>query len=101
MIDGLDDDRFGELPAKENMEIDAQMLSEISQKPVHSIRFYAWSRPSLTYGYFVDPQSLIDLEAADQTRIEIAKRPTGGGVYLPLHRLYFFRAGSKRIALLY
>lgn len=78
------------MTAQENMEEDARLLAACqnpSQQPI--LRFYHWKNPSATYGYFVDPAKFLDLEAVQRQGIDLARRPTGGGIIFHLWDLAF------------
>lgn len=67
--------------AEKNMEIDATLLSDLNEKDCPGIlHFYEWEKPSLSYGYFIDPAQQICLDEVKRRGIQIARRPTGGGV---------------------
>lgn len=70
----------GTLPAEENMRVDGELLANLAITPKHILRFYDWKNPSLSYGHFIKPEEHLNLEAAETLGIEIARRPTGGGV---------------------
>ena len=59
-----------------NMALDEALLEYISQlgKPV--LRFYGWTEPAATFGYF---QKFSDVEGATLLR-PLIRRPTGGGI---------------------
>jgi lipoate-protein ligase A len=62
-----------------NMAIDEVLLSrmrEASSLPV--LRFYSWSRPSITVGYFQEAQRDFDLEACRARGWDVVRRLTGG-----------------------
>lgn len=67
----------GAASARRNMEIDTQLLEgldPLSRSPI--LHVYDWLHPSVTYGHFIDPA----LYFVQNPCIEMAKRPTGGGV---------------------
>ena len=70
----------GKCPAQHNMDEDARFLGEMQARPQHVLRFYDWEHPSLTYGHFVKPEELLNLNEAERLGVQIARRPTGGGV---------------------
>lgn len=70
----------GTLSGKDNMELDAHLLAEMEAAPKHILRFYDWTRPSITYGHFIHPEDHLHLHEAAKLGVDIAKRPTGGGV---------------------
>lgn len=59
-----------------NMALDEALLEAVSQlgKPV--LRFYGWTEPAATFGYF---QRIADVEQATPLR-PLIRRPTGGGI---------------------
>ena len=66
--------------AKENMQRDKELLENLHNSSSPILHFYHWKSPSLTYGYFVDPKKVLHLEEIQKQKIDIARRPTGGGV---------------------
>jgi lipoate-protein ligase A len=59
-----------------NMALDEALLETVSQlgKPV--LRFYGWTEPAATFGYF---QKISEVERATLLR-PLVRRPTGGGI---------------------
>lgn len=72
----------GTAPAEKNMEIDAELLEGLGSKAI--LHFYEWERPSISYGYFIDPAKLLNLTHVQDRGIDLARRPTGGGVVFHL-----------------
>jgi lipoate-protein ligase A len=66
--------------AEANMSMDAMLLRRLAcmQQPV--LHLYDWISPSITHGYFVDPKDLLSMEVIESMGIDLARRPTGGGV---------------------
>ena len=66
----------GKCDAAFNMALDAALLEAMPrlQKPV--LRFYGWTEPAATFGYF---QKFSDVEQATPLR-PLIRRPTGGGI---------------------
>jgi lipoate-protein ligase A len=66
----------GSRPAAENMALDEALVEAAAQlgKPV--LRFYGWSEPAATFGYF---QRFSDIERMTPLR-PLIRRPTGGGL---------------------
>lgn len=75
--------------AEENMRLDEKILNGLdpSQKPI--LHLYRWKNPSLTYGYFIDPKKYLDVEKANALGIDMARRPTGGGIVFHIWDLAF------------
>lgn len=70
----------GRSGAKENMERDAKLLEELDPSGAPILHLYEWEMPSATYGYFVQPGQFLDLEAVQRRGVDLARRPTGGGI---------------------
>ena len=66
--------------AKKNMDLDQEFLASLDQDPI--LHLYQWKKNSMTYGYFIDPLKFLNMQALEALDIDIAKRPTGGGVTL-------------------
>jgi lipoate-protein ligase A len=66
----------GKCPAAFNMALDEVLLESVSRlgKPV--LRFYGWTEPAATFGYF---QKYTDVGRATLLR-PLIRRPTGGGI---------------------
>ncbi len=69
--------------AGENMAVDeALALSMAGGGALPVLRFYRWSSPALTYGYFQNPGQEIDINYCKSNNISFSRRMTGGGVVL-------------------
>lgn len=75
--------------AAENMEFDAILLAQLSRRQNPILHLYGWKRPSLTFGHFIKPEKMIDLEEAKRVGLDMSRRPTGGGVVFHLWDLAF------------
>ncbi|WP_106495104.1 lipoate--protein ligase family protein [Lentibacillus sp. Marseille-P4043] len=66
-----------------NMALDEMLLQWHSEGKIPPIlRFYQWSTPSLSLGYFQDVDKAIELEALDRYQIPLVRRLTGGSAVL-------------------
>jgi lipoate-protein ligase A len=74
----------GSLSPQAIMEKDAQLLRSLQKNHAPILHLYDWDSPCLTYGYFTDPQKHLSLEALQRNQIELARRPTGGGIIFHL-----------------
>lgn len=63
------------MSAANNMDNDYARLKELKSSDNASLKFYEWQKPSLTYGYFTNPNEFLNKHEFDA-----ARRPTGGGV---------------------
>lgn len=68
------------------MALDQKLLESYAVKPDQSpiLHLYAWERPSLTYGYFIEPLKYLNQNGLEEMGCETARRPTGGGITLHL-----------------
>jgi len=82
--------------ASYHMDVDRALAMNGSRHPL--LRFYEWEGLSITAGIFSDPETLLDVPVCRQMKIDIAKRPTGGGIlfhgsdfaltlFVPIHAL--------------
>ncbi len=66
----------GQLPPALNMAIDEAMLESAATALSPTLRFYGWSEPAATFGYFQHYR-----DVADYTTLRpLIRRPTGGGL---------------------
>ena len=70
---------MGASPAAMNMAIDEAILLVQQEQPNPTLRFYEWSSPAFSFGYFQDIASEVDVAACGADGIELVKRMTGGG----------------------
>jgi len=62
-----------------NMAVDMALVqSAQEQDPLPTLRFYGWSRPTLSYGYAQKPEDWADLSFMRNNGISLVRRPTGG-----------------------
>lgn len=74
------------LSAAENMARDVSLLETATQPTLH---FYHWNSPSATYGYFIKPEEHLNLTGVKKANLQLAQRPTGGGIIFHLYDLAF------------
>ena len=70
---------MGKNCAAMNMAIDEAMLLAQKKHPFPTLRFYTWSSPAFSFGYFQNIASEVDVAACLTAGIELVKRMTGGG----------------------
>ena len=70
---------MGATPSAMNMAVDEAILFSQKEQPNPTLRFYTWSSPAFSFGYFQDIASEVDVEACRAEGIELVKRMTGGG----------------------
>ena len=66
--------------AQSIMEKDACLLESLDPNGDVILHFYKWKNPSITYGYFLKPENFFFLERLKDNNIDLARRPTGGGI---------------------
>ena len=86
-----------------NMALDEALLEAASRQGRPVLRFYGWTEPAATFGYF---QKYADVERATPLR-PLIRRPTGGGIvphdadwtysvaFPPGHEWHSFRAAES------
>jgi len=75
--------------AEENMRLDRELLDTLDPFALPILHFYDWEGDSATYGHFVDPSKYLDLHIAKKRGLNLAKRPTGGGIVFHIWDLAF------------
>ena len=70
---------MGKNCAAMNMGIDEAILIAQKEQPNPTLRFYDWTAPAFSFGYFQDIALEVDVEACRSEGIELVKRMTGGG----------------------
>ena len=70
----------GALDGSTNMAVDAGLLDEVENSPVARtiVRFYGWSRPTISLGRNQKVEKAVDVEYCRANGIDIVHRPTGG-----------------------
>jgi lipoate-protein ligase A len=68
------------------MQKDAQLLEALDYPTLH---FYEWEKDTATYGCFIKPQEFLDLNKVALLDLDLAKRPTGGGIVFHITDLAF------------
>ena len=71
--------RSGEQNAAINMAIDEAILLGQGSIPQPTLRFYDWSQPAFSFGYFQRVSHEVDATACTSRGIELVRRMTGGG----------------------
>jgi len=72
-----------------NMRLDEKLLLELNPDGTPILHFYRWSGPCATYGYFLDPSKHLNLDEIQRHRLQLARRPTGGGIVFHIWDLAF------------
>jgi lipoate-protein ligase A len=72
--------------ASHNMQQDKVLLDKLEKPTLH---LYRWAKKSATYGYFIQPEAHLDLKKVEEFGLELARRPTGGGIVFHIWDLAF------------
>ena len=70
------------LPGAQNMSLDAWLLKRASDRRETHLRFYLWTRPTLSLGRSQTAGDVVDYNFCRSAGIEIVRRPTGGRAVL-------------------
>ena len=70
---------MGKNSAAMNMAIDEAILVAQQEHANPTLRFYGWTHPAFSFGYFQNITAEVDVEACRADGIELVKRMTGGG----------------------
>lgn len=63
-----------------NMGLDMAILDAVaSGQSLPTLRFYEWSPPAISLGYFQSVEEEINLEACKENGVDVVRRVTGGG----------------------
>jgi lipoate-protein ligase A len=79
----------GKASAHRNMELSRELLASLGHLGQTVLHCFEWARPSITYGVLVRAEQLLDLEATTRLGLDLAQRPTGGGVMFHVEDLSF------------
>jgi lipoate-protein ligase A len=87
---------FGQLNAFENMAVDEAIFRENQHRDTPpTLRFYGWSSPSISLGYFQDTFREVAVDTCRRDHIDIVRRPTGGKAVLHEHDLTYAVAAKE------
>lgn len=83
--------------AEENMARDHEVLRVVREAlpQTPQIRFYSWNSPAITVGYSQKPKEWVNLIRCHELGIDVAQRPTGGGVVFHQRDLTWSITGSQ------
>ena len=88
---------FKRLNAFENMAIDEAIFRENQRTDTPpTLRFYSWSPPSVSLGYFQATWKEVNVEACRRYSVDIVRRPTGGKAVLHENDLTYAVIASER-----
>ena len=88
---------FKRFNAFENMAIDEAIFREYQRTDTPpTLRFYSWSPPSVSLGYFQATWKEVNVEACRRYSVDIVRRPTGGKAVLHENDLTYAVIASER-----
>lgn len=70
-----------------NMALDYDLLQNLSSTSNPLLHLYDWEQDSATFGYFLTPEHFLRPDATN--KLQLARRPTGGGLLLHTTDLAF------------
>jgi len=73
---------FFVLPGEQNMALDAWLLRRSQERQVTHLRFYLWTRPTLSLGRSQVASKVADFDFCAARDIAVVRRPTGGRAVL-------------------
>jgi lipoate---protein ligase len=79
----------GSKSAHENMHLDQELLTQLDPEDRPILHLYDWENDSATFGYFLNPYEFLNEAAVKKKGLQLAKRPTGGGIIFHLCDLAF------------
>jgi lipoate-protein ligase A len=66
--------------AAANMALDAALLADLKDEEDAILHLYDWEGDAATYGHFIDPDNFLNMDGVSRSALDLAKRPTGGGI---------------------
>lgn len=63
-----------------NMQKDCELLDSLDSTPSLTFHLYDWEAPSATFGHFSNPMDFLSSSSVAEYGLQLARRPTGGGV---------------------
>lgn len=75
--------------AADNMSFDEKLLETMNADSNPILHLYQWARPSATFGYFIRPENHLDLAQCRKHDLDLARRPTGGGIVFHIWDMAF------------
>lgn len=79
----------GRSHAHVNMNRDYELLCQLQSINHPIFHLYEWEGDCATYGHFIQPFDFLNKDAVEKFQLNLAKRPTGGGIVFHLSDLAF------------
>ena len=71
------------------MALDRDLLLSLKDKPRPILHLYDWQEDAATFGHFIKPEEHLNVEKAKRRGLDLARRPTGGGIVFHIADLAF------------
>ena len=65
-----------------NMAIDEALMLRQKEDALPTLRFYGWTHPSFSFGYFQKIAEEVDVAKCKGQEVGLVRRPTGGGIVI-------------------
>ncbi|CCB85525.1 lipoyl protein ligase domain-containing protein [Parachlamydia acanthamoebae] len=75
--------------ASSNMHRDYELLSQLESIKQPIFHSYEWIGDCATFGHFIQPFDFLNEQAVNRLNLNLAKRPTGGGIVFHVSDLAF------------
>lgn len=75
--------------AENNMRFDENLLERLTPSSDPILHLYQWKPIAATFGYFIKPENHLDLKNCEKLGLDLARRPTGGGIVFHIWDLAF------------
>lgn len=75
--------------ASVHMLKDYELLCQLQMTHTPILHFYEWEGDSATYGHFIQPFDFLNKASVEKFQLNLAKRPTGGGIVFHLSDFAF------------
>jgi len=72
------------------MAIDEAILTACQEGMIGpTVRFYSWTTPTISLGYFQKAREVLDLDLCQELKIDVVRRPTGGRAVFHEHEVTY------------
>lgn len=71
------------------MLLDEELLAALKSTPEPLLHLYEWQSDAASFGHFINPSDFFNMQEVQKKKLDLAKRPTGGGIVFHLTDLAF------------
>lgn len=86
--------QFFVMPGSINMAIDKFLFEETKKNGSINLRFYLWSKPTISIGKNQKLEEAVNIEFCKEKEIDVVRRPTGGRALLHHKEITYFISGK-------